>query len=271
MITFNGNTFASWQEARESLLPVSTPPADDNTPSEPTITPPDAPPAPTPAVRKALVETYRPRTLADVVGQPKAVAQLSALAADPYPCAVLLCGATGTGKTSAAWALAGDLGCDLDATPPEFGGIHSIASGEHTAEALRVTWPTLWTMPLHGSGWKVLIVNEVEQLTGTVERIWLDKLEDLPPRTVIVFTTNNVESLPERFCDRCAVIEFDADAGRLAEAAASLASGIWTAETGELIPANLLSRVVSQASRGGRLSFRRVVQALVPLLAAKGL
>jgi DNA polymerase III delta prime subunit len=209
--------------------------------------------------------------LAQVVGQPAAVAQLRDLAAMPYPCALILAGATGTGKTSAAYALAADLGCDLDANPAEFGGIWSIPSGEQTADALRAVWPQLWTMPFSSArGWKVLIVNEVEALNGKVEQLYLDKLEDLPPSTIVVFTTNALESLPARFVDRCTVIEFESDADKLTADARRLAASIWRDETGSEIPADVLTKVIDRASVAGRMSFRRIVQSLVPLIAAKG-
>ena len=166
-------------------------------------------------------------------------------------------------------ALAADLGCDIDQNPPEFGGVWSIPSGEQTADALRDVWPQLWSMPFASArGWKLMIVNEVEQLNGTVEKLWLDRLEDLPPRTLIVFTTNRLDSLPDRFVDRCTVIEFESAANKLAASARLLASGIWREETGGEIPADVLVKVMDRANRAGRLSFRRVVQALVPLIAA---
>jgi len=82
------------------------------------------------------VDKYRPRTLAEVAGQSEAVAVLRDFAAMPYSWAFILAGDTGTGKTSAAWALAADLGCDIDFAPPEFGGLFSIPSGEHNADAI---------------------------------------------------------------------------------------------------------------------------------------
>lgn len=278
MITFQGKQFDTWADARAhkasidaapAVAPVATvdPPAPAAEPfalsSEPDK----------PRCRQSLADKYRPRKLAEVVGQDDAIAILSAFAADPYPAAFILAGETGTGKTSAAWALAADLGCAIDVNPPEFGGIHSMPSGEQNADALRELWPLLWQMPFMSSrGWKVLIVNEIEQLNGTVERLWLDKLEDIPPATVIVFTTNSLASLPARFVDRCigGVLEFRASADDLGEHARSLARSIWRAETGAEIPADTLDRIVSRSITAGRLSLRRIVQNLTPLIAAKG-
>ena len=61
-----------------------------------------------------LTAKYRPRTLAGLWGQPKVVEFLRRFAAHPYPVAYLFQGETGTGKTSAALALAAELGCAVE-------------------------------------------------------------------------------------------------------------------------------------------------------------
>ena len=272
-------TIEERRAARSALIeqppPAAPEPVEDTTlaAAEPEPLVLSAPGPDRPARRQALTEKHRPRTLAQVMGQPEAVRRLSAFAAAPYPTAFVLAGDTGTGKTSAAWALAADLGCDIDAQPVEFGGVESIPSGEHTPAVLQDLWPKLWTMPFQSrDGWRVLIVNEVERIGGKVELLWLDRLEDMPSKLVIVFTTNDVSSLPDRFLDRCigGVIEFASAADDLGPAARDLAAAVWREETGGAIPPAVLEEVTTRAIRAGRLSFRRVVQALVPLIAAKG-
>ena len=272
MVTFEGKQYESWQEARASIVAKpEAPPVQAVAVAE---APPEAPPLSLDAapVHKArsLTEKYRPRKLAELAGQSEAVAVLSSFVADPYPAAFILAGGTGTGKTSAAWALAAELGCGIDSTPPEFGGVYSIASGEHNADTLRAVWPGLWTMPFESTrGWKVLICNEIESLNGAVEKLWLDKLEDLPPSTAVIFTTNALDTLPARFVDRCigGVLEFKASADDLLQPAQALARSIWRSEIGGDIPADVLDNVCKRSISAGRLSFRRVVQALVPLVA----
>ena len=269
MVTFQGKQFDNWQQARASMATrvEAAPPVDDSpTVSAPTIELPKI------QARQALTEKYRPRNLAEVRGQDHAVSILAAFSKKPYPAAFIFSGETGTGKTSAAWALAAEIGCNIDSTPHEFGGVYSIASGEHNAESLREVWDRLWEIPFESrDGWKVLIVNEVEQLTGTVEKLWLDKLEDLPPKTAIVFTTNNIGSLPERFVDRCigGVIEFAASADDLTQSARQLAASVWRSETGEDIPDDVLAGIVAKSTKAGRISFRRIVQNIVPILAQR--
>jgi hypothetical protein len=275
MVNYQGKTYADWSAVRASMgkaaAPVVAAPLPEPAP-EPPVALSAAPERP-PARRQALTDRYRPRSLAALAGQPDAVAALLAFVANPYSTAFIFGGDSGTGKTSAAWALAADLGCSIDADPPEFGGVWSMPSGEQSADSLRTIWPGLWTIPFQSKdGWKVLIVNEVEQLNGAVERLWLDKLEDLPPQTVVIFTTNALASLPDRFVDRCigGVIQFRGAADDLRESARALAASIWRAETGQDIPPDVLESVLVKATRAGRLSFRRVVQSLVPILAQKG-
>lgn len=272
MVTFQGKQFANWQEARASLVAPAAPPVAESVvavaePAADTFTWEAAPQGKT---GKGLTEKYRPCKLSDLAGQAAAVETLADYVANPYPAAFIFAGETGTGKTSAAWALAAELGCNVASNPPEFGGIYSIASGEHTADSLRDVWPGLWNMPFDSAkGWKVLICNEVEQLSASVEKLWLDKLEDLPPSCTVIFTTNALASLPSRFVDRCigGVLEFNASADDLLSSAQALARSIYKAETGKDIPADVLDKVVKRSIQAGKLSFRRIVQALVPFTA----
>jgi DNA polymerase III delta prime subunit len=181
-------------------------------------------------------------------------------------------GETGTGKTSAALALAAELGCDTDADPPEFGGLHIIASGKQSADAVRELCDRrLWTRPFGGSGWKVVIVNEADRMSPAVETIWLDRLESLPPRTVVVFTTNYPDKLSRRFGDRCTRLDFQSAAKRLKLDAYGLLAGIWRAQRPDDPDMTVIARIVDSACEDGRLSFRRAVQGLHQhLIAAKG-
>ena len=78
-------------------------------------------------------ETYRPRGLADVVGNPKAVEELKAWAdgwemGRPAKRVAVLIGTPGTGKTSAALALAQDYGWDV---------VEMNASDHRNADAIK--------------------------------------------------------------------------------------------------------------------------------------
>jgi len=216
-----------------------------------------------------LTERYRPRRLLDVVGQDQAVQVLRAFAAKPFPTAFLFEGWTGTGKTSGALALAAEIGCDVTQKPPEFGGLHTIASGEQTAESVRDLYNQMWRCPFSGSGWKVLIVNEADRMNTAVETIWLDRLESVPPTTVIVFTTNSPANLSQRFRDRCTRVVFESDAVQLDAAARRLIATVWRAERHRRPSNAVIDCILQGAVEGGRVSFRRVVQRVASVSAAR--
>lgn len=215
---------------------------------------------PRPGAGGALTERRRPRTLEEIRGQENAVRSLRRFAAAPFPQPFLFEGATGTGKTTAALALAAQLGAEVDTDPPELGGLHSIASGEQNAEAVRDLCGRLHCIPMLGSGWKVAVVNEADRISPQAETIWLDRLEDMPPHTVVIFTTNEPRKLTRRLRDRCIRIRFEGSAMLLRPAAEDLAADLWAAETGEVPDAEAIERAVDEAIEDGTLSLRRVVQ-----------
>jgi hypothetical protein len=210
-----------------------------------------------------LTDKYRPRTLADIIGQPWTVHQLTEFVKQPVATAFLFEGDTGTGKTSAALALAADLGVDTDAGP--FGGFHVIASGEQTGESVRRVMDGLRLHTLSGSGWKVLVVNEADCMTPNAAYIWLDVLENLPARAVVVFTTNHANKIPARLRDRCEQFRFESGYLALAPYLPELVAKVWKGETGRDDPPDLDALGPLQDDKGN-VSVRRVIQALVPWL-----
>ncbi len=207
-----------------------------------------APPPP-----RALTEKYRPRSLADVVGQGSAVYRLMSFVETPYPTAFLFHGDTGTGKTSAALALAADL-----AVNPDW-ALYRISSGTMDADAVESVLKNLrYTAP--GGGWKVVIADEADLASPKAKQLWLSVMEELPARSVIVFTTNHVEKFEQRFKDRCEVIAFESNADLLMQDAQTLAVKVWTGEGYPGKPLNVAT--MPNIVEKGAISFRRVVQAL---------
>ena len=203
---------------------------------------------------QAFLERYRPKALAEIIGQPDVVAILKSYVASPEPAAWLFCGSSGVGKTAAAYCVANELGAD------PFWGVTSIPAGKQTAEALDGIADKLWQTTLGGSGWKVLIVNECDQMHPKVEARWLDILENIPPRVCIIFTTNEIGGLPDRFVDRCHRLDFSADWANLS-AAQGLVDRVWFETLGH----NHSPRVESliEPSRIGKpISYRRILQSL---------
>jgi len=120
-------------------------------------------------------EKYRPRSLKQVVGNPTAVKELQAWADSwehrPAKKAVVLAGGPGVGKTSAALALAADMGW----TPIEMN-----ASDARTAERIRETatrGATQQTFTVKGDfvtaregGRKLIVLDEADNLFGNQDR-----------------------------------------------------------------------------------------------------
>ena len=203
-----------------------------------------------------LTDKYRPRSLVDIVGQPHVVQALTRIAASPSECALLLAGYTGSGKSSAAMALAEALGCIVEQA--EFGGLWKIPSGEQTADTVRALSRRLWQVPMMGKGWKVVIVNECDSMSPAAQMVWLDLLEHIPPHTVFVFTTNDVAKLSDRFRDRCQEFAFNSSVESVKVAAQELVKRICAAEGLGDPPKEAFTRIV----RDGHISFRRCVQAV---------
>jgi DNA polymerase III delta prime subunit len=222
---------------------------------------------------QALTEKYRPQTLKDIRGQDLIIKSLARFVAAPAPKAFLFHGPSGCGKSSAALALARELGCDVEKR--EWGGLHEIASGECTAESVRELFGTTMRYSTwHGSGWKVCIVNEADNMSDKAGYIWLDVLEKLPARTVVVFTTNDAGKLSSRFKSRCACFRFNASAkGQdladtgAEDAAQRLIDEIWQAELGH----NHAPRLAELENwlDEGNVNFRAVVQSLEERIAAQ--
>jgi replication-associated recombination protein RarA len=224
---------------------------------------------------QSLTEKYRPRKLADIRGNERVVSALRSFCKNPCSKAFLLSGPAGTGKTSAAFALAGELGCDLTTTPRECGGLFEVASGELTADSVREMFrTTLAYRPFYGSGWKVLICNEADNRSSQAEFVLLDILENLPPQTVVVFTTNEPEKLSPRFRQRCECHAFKTPVRQHGEtasaaelAAQKLIDDVWQSELGHNHSPSLDE--LDGWRDGGHISFRSVLSALEPMIRAQ--
>lgn len=129
-----------------------------------------------------LTEKYRPRTLDDVVGQPKAVATVRGILARGGfggRC-VWLSGPSGAGKTTLARIIAAEVAdptCTVELVARDLGA-------ERLAELAES-----FTYYGFGKGGRALIVNEAHGLrSDQIERL-LTLTEDLPGHVVVIFTT----------------------------------------------------------------------------------
>ncbi len=137
-------------------------------------------------------------------------------------------GDSGIGKTATAHALARDLGVDVE--EGGLGGFHEISSGEQRADTVREVLGHLHYRPMFGSGWKMLCVNEADNCRPEAEVIWLDALERLPERTLVVFTTNDISKISRRLRERCELFGFSCDTDDLAPHIRAYCEKVWKAE-----------------------------------------
>jgi hypothetical protein len=204
-----------------------------------------------------LTDKYRPRRLADLLGNGFVRKRLEEFTARPHSHAFLFEGPTGIGKTSAALALANELGVHPTA------GLWVVKSGDQDVDSMSTLANEFRFAPM--SPWRAVIIEEADWMLRApkVANLWLSILDDLPTRTVFVFTSNFGSKFPERFLDRCEHCPFSADAASLRQEAQLLVNRIWKAETGRTDPPDVASLGVEQE---GLISFRRVVRAIEPLI-----
>jgi hypothetical protein len=208
-----------------------------------------------------LDEKYRPTTLSEVIGQGAAVFQLETFLDAPHSTAFLFEGESGVGKSSMARALANDLGVDRD------WGFDWIESAKGDMEAVERSLKMLRHVA-PGSGWKLILVDEADLMTPKASHLWLSALENLPPKSIVVFTTNRPSHFPDRFLDRCERLRFESNGANLKQDAQTIVDGIWRKETGS-DDAPSVDDLPNTINANGVISFRRAVLALGPMLRAK--
>lgn len=166
---------------------------------------------------------YRPRTFEEVVGQPAVVQTLrNALKSGRVAQAYLFSGMRGTGKTTVARILAKALNCKEGPTPSPCNACEScLAINEGRAvdvieidgasnrgiEDIRSLREALRYGPLY-SRHKVVIIDEVHQITKEGFNALLKTLEEPLPGTVFIFATTEFHKVLKTIVSRCQHFEF---------------------------------------------------------------
>ncbi|MGA3359575.1 MAG: AAA family ATPase [Halobacteriota archaeon] len=150
-----------------------------------------------------LVEKYRPRTLLEVRGNRKAVEELRqwALHWPSDKLAALLYGKPGTGKTSAAAALAADMGwqlLELNASDKRTQGIINETAGEASKSASLLNTQ------------KLILLDEIDNLHGTSDRGGAKAVTELVKKTraPVILTANDLYSVSPTLRGYCKQIAF---------------------------------------------------------------
>ena len=174
-----------------------------------------------------ILVRYRPAGLEEIRGQAATVDGLRSFVKSPTSGAFIFAGPSGVGKTAAALAMANELGCEGD-----FGGLTEIPSGTQDGKAVDAVLRSLRLRPMTGSGWKVVIINEADRMTEQAEAMWLDGLEHLPAKSVVIFTTNNLSRMTRRLIRRCEVYQFDSTSETFRAEMARFIDVVWHQKTG---------------------------------------
>ena len=135
-----------------------------------------------------LYITHRPKTLDKIFGQDDAIKKLKRITTTTDRSAILLTGPSGSGKTTIALALASELGIS------EEWGLRFVKSSEAGIDCFRTIEAELQMLPIAGRG-RLVIIDEIHNITHPAQDYCLGLLERLPTQTHIVGTTTEQEPL----------------------------------------------------------------------------
>lgn len=170
----------------------------------------------------ALALTYRPKKLAEVVGQDVTTQVIKAMViADDLPPVLVFGGTSGSGKTTTARILAAALNCPNTVAGEPCGecsqceGVWQTNSGSYTeidAASNNGVKDVLHIQDMiryhHEGSWRVIVLDEVHMLTREAFNAFLKTLEEPPERTVFVMLTTEVHKIPETIQSRAMKFNF---------------------------------------------------------------
>ena len=180
---------------------------------------------------QSLKEKYRPATLAEISGQTAACKALASLVANPRPCCLLFTGPTGTGKSTAAGAIANELGCYGEWLET----VQVISGSDLDKDTIRKYFDGGSDCPFRlvaPNGWHVLIIEEFEYVNWQVAPRLKDALErrvQALGNLIVIATSNSVDGIPQAIIDRFKRYDFDGGYKLAADYSRYIAA-IWAAE-----------------------------------------
>lgn len=151
-----------------------------------------------------LYKKYRPQEFADVVGQPRAVKQISGwVEARDVPHTILLTGGSGCGKTTLARILAKGLRCNLDIDYKEL-NCADVRGIDNVREIIQ----QMGMLPM-GGRCRVWLIDEAQKLTNDAQNAFLKPLEDTPSHVYFILATTDPGKLIATIKTRCTEVKLE--------------------------------------------------------------
>ncbi len=151
-------------------------------------------------------EKYRPKKLREVVGNEKAIEELTKWAEDVLKAkskkAAILHGPAGCGKTSAAYALAAEKGWEV---------IELNASDQRSAGVIKSIVGPASTSTTFSQTTRLIILDEADNLHGTEDRGGTKAITEIVKRSTqpIILTANDKYKMGQGLQRYCKVITFE--------------------------------------------------------------